>query len=226
MTWPLKEFVESACSTDPNRENLHRVRKCDGWVFGSTGHVLVAVPDSGQAAEPMRLPAGVSSGLQASPGGAAFDVDALREWCGPSSEPCPGCDGEQTPQRPCPDCRGKGETSCECIDCGHEHTAPCEGCGGDGTVDGCESCGGLGQVGEDELDRIGSIGDVLFNRRKMARLLALAPSGTVRISATQSHEPVVVVADDWRGLVMPIRGESERVGTPDPIEALAMEPTP
>jgi hypothetical protein len=200
-------FVTSACDPDSHRTFLHRPARVGGWIVGTDGSSLLAIPYESGDVFPTEsvLTANVPKMLRL-PGEwpkAVLSVDALREAAGPAETPC-GCDPGQT--RPCVRCHGAKQTPCMCPCCEHEHDAPCEECAGTGVQNGCDKCADKGVIDHHALDRRATLFGVPINLRRVARLLRLAPSGKVNVH--HDGDPVhsfVFDGEDWRGVLMPLR---------------------
>lgn len=90
-----------------------------------------------------------------------------------------------------------------------------------------EECGECceGFVPHRTVDRLGTIGGVLFNRRQLRRLLntPLGESVTLSHHADPMH-PISVVGTGWRGLLMPMRTDGDALERARPIEKAHRKP--
>jgi hypothetical protein len=227
-------FVQSACATVDGemtaRAWLTLPWTCEGWLGGTDGHVMLAVPamdgdpSGNESGRPGTRPASLEQVVQdlntSGQPSTVATVAALREWAGPVGEPC-NCGAQRKDRRDCSDCGGTGYQTCVCSSCDNEHESECEECGGTGMEGGgCGKCEGTGRVSKNHIDRIGYLCGRLLNMRKLGHALRLAPDGDVAIHVqTKPYAPLILVGHDWRGLIMPIHDEVTRDKKPSSFGA-------
>ena len=133
------------------------------------------------------------------------DLAALAAFCGapPEAKVCTACTSGRIR---CRECGGTGEVEHECS-CGHEHTADCDACRGNGDVP-CASCQGWrapfvgarrALIGESEFDRA-LVAASLVDAERTSGFATFVSCGVEKMSA--------IVGDDWVIVVMPVRPDS------------------
>jgi hypothetical protein len=162
------------------------------WAVATNGSCLAAVPLS---AELRSDGPGWSAILRNEPEPTHFvRLSLIRRWAGPA-EPI---------NITCPDCNGVPP-----------RITPAPG-------RYCKRCDTLGR--EIESVRYGRVFDGGFNRLFFARVLAVAPRGdaVVRIGHSGEHAPLIMRADGWLAMVMPMNG----VGDAPQLEVHPIERAP
>ena len=122
-------------------------------------------------------------------------LDDLRQWAGPTSEPCNKCGGKRVIK--CSTCRGWGQH--ECMTCDAEHD--------------CGHCDGTGKV---ECDctppvRPGRIGTLGIDRRRVACVVAHATDVTVEVLL--DGDRLAIFGAGWMALVMSLRDVADDAPT-------------
>lgn len=113
-------------------------------------------------------------------------VTALRAFApvGPAQVKCDTCDGDGEDDRPmceCPHCTGTHP----CPDCDNGKTSPAP-------------------------IRVSLFGAVHVNRHLLARVLATAPGGEVRVFTGGTEDAPLFVSDNWIGVLMPLHRRHDK----------------
>lgn len=195
----------------PHDERLDQIFRIDEeWVVTTDGARALFVresdPSVGSTAK-IGIRAILTTALEAKSWKAT--VDEFWKWAGPNpfadadTKICRECKGKGS--HVCLACAGSGEHEC---DCGHTHD--CDKCDGYGNVE-CVCCVGAERREDEQMPALGRIGRWFYNRKLFwAALIVAADGEEVTVHQTDAGE-LLIVAENWRFMVMRYAGMAEGV---------------